>query len=40
MTFANIDTLLILGILILTAGLWLVRKNSPAPIRIKKEYRR
>ena len=37
MTFANMDGLLILGMLASTASLWLIFKSSPAPVRIKKE---
>ena len=40
MTFANIDGLLILGILMFTASLWLILKGSPVPVRIKKENRK
>ena len=37
MTFANIDGLLILGMLVFTASLWLILKSSPTPVRIKKD---
>ncbi len=40
MTFANMDGLLILGMLASTASLWLIFKSSPAPVRIKKENRK
>ncbi len=40
MTFANIDGLLILGMLVFTPILWLIRKASPVPIKIKKENRK
>jgi len=40
MTFANTDGLLILGILVSTASLWLILKASPAPAKIKKENRK
>ena len=40
MTFANIDGLLLLGILLFTASLWLIRKGSFVPVRIKKENRK
>jgi len=40
MTFANIDGLLILGMLVFTASLWLILKGSSVPARIKKENRK
>jgi hypothetical protein len=40
MNFANIDGLLILGMLMFTASLWLIRKGSPAPVKIKKQNRK
>ncbi len=36
MTFANIDGLLILGMGVFTASLWLIVKSSPVPAKIKK----
>ena len=39
MPFANIDGLLILGMLVFTASLWLILKGAPVPIKIKKENR-
>ena len=40
MTFTNMDGLLILGILVSTASLWLILKGSPAPVKIKKDNRK
>ena len=40
MTFANIDGLLLLGILMFTASLWLLRKGFPVPAHIKKDNRK
>jgi hypothetical protein len=40
MTFANINVLLILGMLVFTASLWLILKDSPTPVKIKKENRK
>ena len=40
MTFANIDGLLILGILVFTTSLCLLRKGSPALVKIKKQNRK
>jgi hypothetical protein len=40
MTFVNMDNLLIFGMLISAASLWLIFKSSPAPVKIKKENRK
>ena len=40
MTFANIDGLLILGMLVFTASLWLILSESAVLARIKKENRK
>jgi hypothetical protein len=40
MTFVNMDGLLILGMLVFTASLWLILKAPPVPIKIKKENRK
>ena len=36
MTFANIDGLLILGMGIFTASLWMILKGSPSHAKIKR----
>ncbi len=37
MTFANIDGLLLLGILLFSASLWLLLKGAPVPVKIRKK---
>jgi len=40
MTFANIDGLLILGMLVFGGSLWLWTRPAAKPARIRKESRR
>lgn len=40
MTFTNIDALLVLGMMVFGATLWLFAKGGPTPARIRKDDER